>query len=301
MRITVYLYSFITIRKKRIFLPMVLDCHLYICWKDLRSLPWILSVNLGLVLEKIIIANFFLANENDDETLSSAITTLCLFFENLGITKSRSDLLAEVAVELVGNALEHSRSDCFLDIDVTPRDYVRRNDPTGPKYYGVNICVVNFSATLLSSQIQTKLCVNSELRDKSDSARYWRLREIYMHHRRFFREGYGDDEFFMLSAFQDRISGRPNEYLIGGTGLPTLIKWLEVQADGNNCYVLSGRRKMQFIRSLLEYDEDHWIGMNHEHDFQHCAPDKHVFSTFPIYFPGTAYNLNFVMETENAL
>lgn len=88
----------------------------------------------------------FLANENDDETLSSAITTLCLFFENLGITKSRSDLLAEVAVELVGNALEHSRSDCFLDIDVTPRDYVRRNDPTGPKYYGVNICVVNFSA-----------------------------------------------------------------------------------------------------------------------------------------------------------
>lgn len=99
--------------------------------------------------------------------------------------------------------------------------------------------------------------VNPELRDKSDSARYWRLREIYMHHRRFFREGYGDDEFFMLSAFQDRISGRPNEYLIGGTGLPTLIKWLEVQADGNNCYVLSGRRKMQFIRSLLEYDEDH--------------------------------------------
>lgn len=117
----------------------------------------------------------------------------------------------------------------------------------------------------------------------------------------FFREGYGDDEFFMLSAFQDRISGRPNEYLIGGTGLPTLIKWLEVQADGNNCYVLSGRRKMQFIRSLLEYDADHWIGMNHEHDFQHCAPDKNVFSTFPIYFPGTAYNLNFVMETENAL
>ena len=127
------------------------------------------------------------------------------------------------------------------------------------------------------------------------------IEHIIADHRRFFREGYGDDEFFMLSAFQDRISGRPNEYLIGGTGLPTLIKWLEVQADGNNCYVLSGRRKMQFIRSLLEYDEDHWIGMNHEHDFQHCAPDKHVFSTFPIYFPGTAYNLNFVMETENAL
>lgn len=240
----------------------------------------------------------FLANENSDETLSSAITTLCLFFEGLGITKTRSDLLSEVAVELVGNALEHSCSDCFLDIDVTPCDYVRRNNPNGPKYYGVNICVVNFSPTLLSSQIQSKLCVNPELRDKSDSARYWRLRKIYMYHRRFFREDYGDDEFFMLSAFQDRISGRPNEYLTGGTGLPTLIKWLETQADSNNCYVLSGRRKMQFLQPLLEYDAEHWIGMNQEHDFQHCAPDKNVFLPFPIYFPGTAYNLNFVMETE---
>lgn len=240
----------------------------------------------------------FSANENDDETLSSACTTLCLFFEGLGISKERSNLLAEVAVELVGNAIEHSRSDCFLDIDVTPRKYVRRNNPAEPKYYGVNICVVNFSPTLLSSQIQTKLCANSELSDKNSSARYWRLRKIYLHHRRFFREGYGDDEFFMLSAFQDRISGRPNEYLIGGTGLPALIKWLEAQTDSNNCYVLSGRRKMRFIQSLLEYDDEHWIGMNHSHDFQHCAPDKNVFLPFPIYFPGTAYNLNFVMETE---
>ena len=243
----------------------------------------------------------FSANENDDETLSSAFTTLCLFFEGLGITKERSDSLAEVAVELVGNAIEHSCSDCFLDIDVTPHNYVRRNNPTGPKYYGVNICVVNFSPTLLSSQIQTKLCTNSEISNTNDGARYWRLREIYLHHRRFFGKGYGDDEFFMLSAFQDRISGRPNEYLTGGTGLPALIKWLEAQADSDNCYVLSGRRKMQFIQSLLEYDSDHWVGMNRVHDFQHCIPDKNVFLPFPIYFPGTAYNLNFVMETEDAL
>lgn len=233
--------------------------------------------------------------------MSSAFTTLCLFFEGLGITKKRSESLAEVAVELVGNAIEHSCTDCFLDIDVTPHNYVRRNNPTGPKYYGVNICVVNFSPTLLSSQIQTKLCTNSEISNTKDSARYWRLREIYLHHRRFFREGYGDDEFFMLSAFQDRISGRPNEYLTGGTGLPALIKWLEAQADSDNCYVLSGRRKMKFIQSLLEYDSDHWVGMNQMHDFQHCIPDKNVFHQFPIYFPGTAYNLNFVMETEDTL
>ena len=43
------------------------------------------------------------------------------------------------------------------------------------------------------------------------------------------------------------------------------------------------------------------VGMNRVHDFQHCIPDKNVFLPFPIYFPGTAYNLNFVMETEDAL
>lgn len=240
----------------------------------------------------------FSENENDDETLSSAFTTLCIFFEGLGIAKERGNSLAEVAIELVGNALEHSKSDCFLDIDVTPRDYVRRNNPTGPKYYGVNICVINFSPTLLSTHIQMKLCVNSELNDKDASARYWRLREIYKHHRRFFGTEYGDEEFFMLSAFQEHISGRPNEYLTGGTGLPALIKWLEAQADSDNCYVLSGKRKMKFIQPLLEYDSDNWIGMNSEHDFQHCIPDKNVFLSVPIYFPGTAYNLSFVMETE---
>ena len=31
------------------------------------------------------------------------------------------------------------------------------------------------------------------------------------------------------------------------------------------------------------------------------SPDKHVFYTISIYFHGTAYNLNFVMETDNAL
>lgn len=240
----------------------------------------------------------FLVNQNYDETLSAACTTLCFFFENLGIEEKRRNSLAEVAVELVGNAIEHSNSDCFLDIDVTPHDYVRRNNPTGPKYYGVNICVVNFSPTLLSSQIQTKLCINRDLDDKNSSARYRCLREIYKHHRRFFNKQYGDDEFFMLSAFQDHISGRPNEYLTGGTGLPALIKWLEAQADGDNCYVLSGRRKMRFIQPLLEYDANHWIGMNRVHDFQRYIPDPGVFLPFPIYFPGTAYNLNFVMKTE---
>lgn len=117
-----------------------------------------------------------------------------LVFENLGITKSRSDLLAEVAVELVGNALEHSRSDCFLDIDVTPRDYVRRNDPTGPKYYGVNICVVNFLRRCSRRKYRQSyaLILNYEIRATVHDIEI--ARNLHAS-QKIFREGYGDDEF----------------------------------------------------------------------------------------------------------
>ena len=103
----------------------------------------------------------------------------------------------------------------------------------------------------------------------------------------------------MLSAFQHKISGRPNEYETGGAGLPMLIKSLEQQSETNNCYVISGRHKMRFIQGLLEYDENQWIGMNKEKDFAHFIPDRRVFSRLPLNFPGTAYNLNFVIPKES--
>ena len=239
----------------------------------------------------------FSPEEGGGDTLSAALTNLFLIFRAFGIPSEQANSFADITIELVGNALEHAQSECFLDVDIAD-NYVRIDNPTGRKYYGVNLCVLNFSPALLSSGIQNKLCVNPEIDFNKGAIRYRTLREIYAHQRRFFTRHYGDEEFFMLSAFQHKISGRPNEYVTGGTGLPMLIKSLEQQSETNNCYVVSGRRKMKFIQGLLEYDDNQWLGMNKQRDFAHFIPDSSVFSLSPIYYPGTAYNLNFVIPKE---
>ena len=239
----------------------------------------------------------FSPDEGSGMALSSALTTLGMIFDSLNIPDEQGNPIAEVAVELVGNALEHTRSDCVLDVDIAD-NYVKRKEPDGKKYYGANICVLNFSPALLSSQLKEKMCYNPQISSEGDGYRYWRLKKAYLSQKKFFNENYADEEFFMLSAFQDKISGRPNEYLTGGTGLPTLIKSLELQAEDDNCYVLSGDRKMRFIRKFLEYDKERWLGMNRQCDFMNCIPDPSVFTHSPIYFPGTAYNLNFVIARE---
>ena len=240
----------------------------------------------------------FSPKDGAGENLSAALTSVCYIFKELGIPSEQGNSIADVAVELVGNALEHTQSECYLDIDIAD-NYVRKDKPLGKKYYGANLCVVNFSPSLLFSAIQNKLCINREIDVNEKASRYQMLRSIYAHQRRFFSSSYGDGEFFMLSTFQHKISGRPNEYETGGAGLPMLIKSLEQQSETNNCYVISGRHKMRFIQGLLEYDENQWIGMNKEKDFAHFIPDRRVFSRLPLNFPGTAYNLNFVIPKES--
>lgn len=232
--------------------------------------------------------------DNKGPALSVLLTDLSFLFKGMNVPEDQAYSIAEVAAELVGNALEHTNSDCFLDVDIT-RDYVKMNDPTGTRYFGANLCVVNFSPTLLSSQIKQKIRRDDSLSPKGESSRYWMLRKIYNYHKNFFDAAYGEEEFFILSAFQDCITGRPKEYTTGGRGLPMLIKSLEQQSETDNCYVISGDRKMQFIQGLLEYDENLWIGMNQECKFDEYAPDPDVFSRIPFFFPGTAYNLNFVI------
>lgn len=68
----------------------------------------------------------------------------------------------------------------------------------------------------------------------------------------------------------------------------------------DNYYVLSGRHCVIFKREFLEYDKEDWLGFNSERDFFGCVPSKGVLSECPIMFPGTAYNLNFVMKREES-
>ena len=62
-------------------------------------------------------------------------------------------------------------------------------------------------------------------------------------------------------------------------------------------YVI-GARKINFIKSMLTYDENNWVGFNAEGDFLTKKPSLRCINNSGLYFPGTAYNLNFVMKRE---
>lgn len=234
----------------------------------------------------------------DEMWQSKALTNVSAFLKGMLIPARSCNAIAEIAIELVGNAVVHAKTDCLLDIDIAD-NYYKKGFNKKVKYFGANICVIDFSSELLGTQIQSKICLNP-LSNLDSALRYRKLKEAYTTHIGFFNELYTEDDFFILSAFQNRISGRPFGTPNGGTGLPKLVKSLETQADAHNCYAISGKRVVRFLPQYLEYDDQEWLGMNQEHDFFHNRPNKMVFGKSPVYFPGTAFNLNFVIAKEES-
>ena len=221
------------------------------------------------------------------------------FLKPFDIEEVSRDKVANVISELVGNGCEHGDGDCLIDIDVAP-NYTKmvENIPDGHKYYGINIAVVNFSRTLLGDGIY-KNVLNGQQNQYSE--RYKTVIEAFQNHRQFFNQDYLIEDFCNITAFQHKISGRGDNNPTGGTGLTKLIQSLEERSDAYRCYVVSGRRAVNFYKELLEYNSDNWLGFNEEKDYisnipSKKCPEREVLSDSLMYFPGTAYNLNFVMK-----
>ncbi len=217
------------------------------------------------------------------------------FLKPFGIDKTCRNEIALVIIELVGNACEHARSDCLLDIDIAP-DYrkVKNNKEIDDNYYyGINIAVINFSSKKIGSDIYSNVLQKS---DEEMPERYGKVIEAYNNHLQMFNQDYKSEDFCNMTAFQKKISGRKEKFKTGGTGLPTLIKSLEDKSDTYRCYMISGDRCINFYSDLLEYDEDGFIGFNEEKDYINKIPKKGVVTDCLIHMPGTAFNLNFVMK-----
>lgn len=216
------------------------------------------------------------------------------FLSTSHISDNYRNEIAEVIVELVGNACEHGESQCLMDIDFTD---LHGKEVAGVlqsgTFVGVNIAILNFSSKLFNSDIKFK--VNN---DNIVSERYEVLRKTHNIHAKSFSEKYTDDDFWNLACLQNKISGRIDAKDAGGTGSKVLINSLQKKADNDNCYLLSGNRITYFIKELLNYDDDDWIGFNSNNDFLNSIPNDDVFTDCPIFFPGAAYNLNFVMKVE---
>lgn len=216
------------------------------------------------------------------------------FLNPFNIEEENRESICEVISELISNGTEHAEGECLIDIDVTEvYNKMVNNQVISGDYYGINIVVLNLSNVLLGTQMKEKI-----LYEQLATDRYRSVRTAYDYHKDFFDDRYMEEDFFNMSAFQHRISSRFNEEMTGGTGLTLLIKSLEKRSDDNLCYVLSGKRILCFFQKYLEYKND-WIGFNPENNFLTAIPDKNYIDSCDMFFPGTAYNLHFIMEKKD--
>lgn len=216
------------------------------------------------------------------------------FLSTFYIEENYRDDIVEMIGEIVGNVAEHAMTDCLLDIDVTT-DHIKNDDiESTDSYYGINIVIMDFSDVLFGDKIKGRLIDNNMSGDR----RYELLNEAYNYHKSFFSKEYSLEDFANLASLQHKISGSPEKGRAGGQGLTKLIKSLQDKSDMDNCYILSGNRVVYFKKDTLSYDDDEWLGFNGERDFFNKMPDGDVISHCIVNFPGTAYNLNFVMKRE---
>lgn len=213
------------------------------------------------------------------------------FLKNLHVEKRNRDAMSEVVSELAGNVHDHTNGDCLIDIDVTSE--YDKQDSEGT-FYGLNLVVVNFSETLFGDGVKTKILSDDILNERFDL-----VKKAYDNHKKFFEDGvYEEEDFYNISAFQHKISGRTKRYTNGGTGLTKLIRSLEESSDTHNCYMISGDHSVFFKQDYLNYNKDNWIGFNDSNDYINDCQGENVIGGSYIYFPGTAYNLNFAMRKE---
>ena len=230
-------------------------------------------------------------NEIKTYYLTEISNELYTFFSKLGIETDTIEKLCESIIEIVGNSIEHGRSDCLIDIDVTEEKYKKKNDTEDSFYYGINVVVLGISDIPFNKKIKTKL-----LNIDSLNERYVKVKEAKQNHSKYFCSDYSEDDFYTIASFQHKISGSIDKKNSGGVGLTQLIKSLEEKSSGHLCYMLSGNRALKFQKEFLQYDSECYIGFNKENDFYEHIPDRTVFANSDTFFPGTAYNLNFAIK-----
>ncbi len=234
------------------------------------------------------------------EQTARIVQDIDCFLKNCFIQKSYRTRVSEIVGELIDNSLEHSKSDCLIDIDVTTNYEKNNSIPTEELYCGVNIVVLNFSDILLGDGVAKKLQYTMSLSPDTTpiNQRYLDVLDARDYHSKYWNEQYSENDFNIIASFQHKISCRLSTFSTGGTGLTQLIRGLEEESDAYKCYILSGNRKINFIKNMLTYDEKNWVGFNSEGDFLTHIPSSQCMEDSGLFFPGTAYNLNFVMKRE---
>lgn len=226
--------------------------------------------------------------------LSEIQAEIDLFLKFFNLNKDSKDDILQVCIELIGNCLEHAKTDCLIDIDVTSlHEKYSKGEKQQGQFYGINIVLINFSDKLLFTDVKKKIITK-----KNHNAEYSDIIKAHKHHSLFFDDEYKEDCFWCIASMQKGISGRDEKNEGGGTGLYILLKSLMDKSDMDVCYMISGNTFIPFETDLIKENENKHIGFNKVNDFINDIPDEVVFRDCAIYMPGTAYNLNFIMKDE---
>lgn len=237
-----------------------------------------------------------IVNNESDTAVSLMVTEIKTFLYRFHAREPFDKELAMMIGELVDNAFGHVQTSCLVDIDISDCDFEYKDDDSGKKYYSVNLCIINLGEKCIYDDIKDKILNEKYINSK----RYDMVKKAYYMHRNFFNKLYNENKFFMISSFQDEISGRPNETTTGGTGLPEMVKNLEEYAFDDYCYVLSGKEMLLFKKNYLNYTSQGWIGFNRENDFINHEPETEILLKSETYVPGTGYNFMLVFEGEQS-
>ena len=203
--------------------------------------------------------------------------------------------IAEIVVELCGNAWEHSQSDCLIDLDVA-NDFQKKDKSDNYLYGCINIVILNLSEEKIGDGLKRKILTSDQLEN-----RYQVVREAYEFHSRYFNEHYREDTFWGISAFQDKISGRLDNSKTGGTGLPRMVRSIEKGFEGLCCYCCSGNSVILFRPETLEYNDEGWIGFNRSKNFKTDVPMDRVVWHNEFFLPGTGFNLAFIFKRDEVI
>jgi hypothetical protein len=238
-----------------------------------------------------------LTDNKDGSLVSSTMQDVESFLKYFDIDDEYRGSISTMVSELVDNAFEHGGSDCLIDIDVTHDNYRRLTKEDGKlsvsdeHYRGININIMNISDITIGELLEKKIKAS----EKTINEKHQVVKTAYNNHSKKWNDNYSEKDFFILSSFQYKITGREN-VSTGGTGLTKLLEILEDKSADYICYMLSGNRIFLFELKYLKNNLNDWIGFNEKNDYINSIPDEECFLGSPIYFPGTAYNLSFILE-----
>lgn len=212
------------------------------------------------------------------------VDTFLKFFE---INNEYRNELSEVIVEIVDNALNHSKGDCILTLNVL-------KNPTGNyKYVDVAVVVIDdiYIGKYIIDYIENKN--KSEYSEKNKI-----VIEAYNNHKKFFSDKYNIYTFAMISAFQKYVTTRKMANNSGGTGLTTLIKALINKSTLNFCYAISGSTNLIFKKEFLNLNDKGLIGFNETNDYINSIPNSKIVNINKYDMNVNIYNLQFILKED---